>query len=52
MEFCDITDYKIKEIQDGREFAESVLESGLFRIMLNPRIINKEKTKWTEVVLS
>lgn len=51
MAFCGIKGYKIKHIDDGREFAQSVLETGMVRLMLDPYIVNNEKTRWTEVVL-
>ena len=45
----NIKDYKIKLIEDGIEFSQSIFENGL-RIMLDPRVIDNQKTKWTEVV--
>lgn len=51
MAFCGIKGYKIKQINDGREFAESVLATGMVRLMLDPYIVNNEKTRWTEVIL-
>lgn len=50
MAFVGETDYKVKRVE-GKEFAESILEHKI-RIMLDPRIVNKEKTKWTEVMFS
>lgn len=44
-------DYRIKHIDDGREFIESVMESGV-RIMLDPyRVTSENKTRWTEIIL-
>ena len=46
-----IRDYKIKQITDGRDFVESIIEQGV-RIMLDPYAVRSEnKTRWTEVVL-
>lgn len=47
----NIRDYKIKQITDGRDFVESIIEQGV-RIMLDPYAIRSEnKTRWTEVVM-
>jgi len=44
-------DYRIKHIDDGREFIESVMEGGV-RIMLDPyRVTSENKTRWTEIIL-
>lgn len=52
MKFMGIEEYKIKEVKDGQEFAESLLASGQVRLMLDPRVDTTEgKTKWTEIVL-
>lgn len=52
MDFMGIEEYKIKQVQDGQEFAESLLASGKVRLMLDPRVDTTEgKTKWTEIVL-
>ena len=40
---------QIKHIDDGPDFADSVFTAGL-RIMLNPYIVDKTKTRWTEVI--
>lgn len=48
MELCGVKDYKIKHIQDGKEFAFSILEDGRYRIMLDPRMVDG-KVRWTEV---
>lgn len=43
------SDYSIKQITDGKDFANSILESGL-RIMLDPyHDVDQNKTRWTEV---
>lgn len=44
-----MTEYKIKHIDDGFDFIQSVREGGV-RIMANPYFING-KTRWTEVLL-
>lgn len=55
MKACGITDYKIKLIQSGPEFVESVLDANPFepdkavRIMLDPRPTERGTIKWTEV---
>lgn len=43
--------YKIKQVDAGgqTDFLESVFEAGV-RIMVDPRIISDNHTKWTEVV--
>ena len=43
--------YRIKQIDDGRDFIESVMEGGV-RIMLDPyRVTSENKTRWTEIIL-
>ena len=53
-DFCitaNITEYKIKEITNAKEFILSVKEHGL-RIMLNPYYVEKTTTtRWTEIEL-
>jgi len=52
MKICKIIDYKVKIITNGKEFVESILDAGKnLRIMLNPRLVPGNKTRWTEVVL-
>jgi hypothetical protein len=41
--------YKIKHIDDGEDFCESVWEQGI-RIMRDPYIVDGCKTHWTEVM--
>lgn len=44
-----ITDYTIKQVTDGKDFVESIVENGV-RIMLDPYAIRSEnKTRWTEI---
>lgn len=54
-EFCadaKITEYKIKQITDGRDFVQSLAEQGV-RVMLDPFAMRSEnKTRWTEVITS
>lgn len=46
-----IENYAIKQITDGIDFIESIVEHGI-RIMLDPYILRSEnKTRWTEIVL-
>jgi hypothetical protein len=51
MELIGIEEYKIKHVDDGKEFTESVLGTGICRIMLNPRRTERGTTRWTEVIL-
>ena len=49
--FLGVFNYKIKQIEDGEDFANSLFEHNI-RIMLNPYIINDNgiyKTRWTEI---
>jgi hypothetical protein len=46
-----VENYTIKQINDGKDFVESVVESGT-RVMLDPYIdVVQNKTRWTEVKL-
>jgi len=46
-----ITDYTIKQVTDGKDFIESIVEGGV-RIMLDPYAVRSEnKTRWTEIIL-
>lgn len=46
-----IKDFNIKEVSDGMDFVNSLIEVGV-RIMLDPYIVESEgKTFWTEVKL-
>jgi hypothetical protein len=49
MKRIGIDDYKIKHIEDGVEFCESVWEAGV-RIMRDPYIVEGSRTHWTEVL--
>jgi hypothetical protein len=46
-----ITDHVCKYVEDGLEFIQSVLETGV-RIALDPyRVKGEDKTRWTEITL-
>jgi hypothetical protein len=48
-----IHEFKIKQIQDGREFLDSIEEGGLglIRVALNPYLVrDRNVTRWTEVL--
>lgn len=47
-EFLNIKDYKIKRIDDGLDFIDSLKPYGI-RVMANPYVINGN-TRWTEVL--
>lgn len=44
-----IADYTIKQVIDGRDFVDSIVEGGT-GIMLDPYVV-ENKTRWTEVLL-
>jgi hypothetical protein len=48
MEEVGITDYKIKQVTDVKDFIESVCSQGC-RIMLNPWRTDNGTTRWTEL---
>ena len=50
MERCEIVDYNVKVIENGQEFFQSIMESAFFRIMLDPKIVDNQKTRWLEVM--
>jgi len=43
------TEYKIKYVDDGVEFCESIWEQG-YRVMRDPYIVDGCKTHWTEIM--
>ena len=47
MQDIGISDYKIKQIEDGREFLESVIDQ--IRIASDPWITDRGTTRFTEV---
>jgi hypothetical protein len=42
-------EYRIKHIDDGTEFTDSIFEYRI-RVALDPRIVEGCKTRWTEIV--
>ena len=42
-------EYQIKKITDGQEFCQSLWEQSV-RIMLDPYIVDGQKTHWTEIM--
>lgn len=43
-----VSEYKIKRIEDGIDFANSIFRSGI-RIMIDPYEVPGGKTRWTEI---
>jgi hypothetical protein len=44
------THYTIKEVTDGFEFLDSIFEHEGVRIMLDPILLDNNRTRWTEVI--
>jgi len=43
------TRYTIKEVTDGKDFVDSIFEGGV-RVMLDPILLDNNRTRWTEIV--
>lgn len=49
MTYINISSYKIKKVDDPKDFFDSLREHNV-RVMHDPQVINEHHTKWNEVI--